>query len=1391
MRAVACLAVTVLAAHAAAAPLKIAVLCPRRLAPYGDLLTVTLSEQEGLVLVERNDLDGIAKEHGLSLAKLVGTQAVQVGRLAAADALIQLSEEMRYGDKTHLRTRIVSVAPGVIVEDLSVPVPKDDPNQWQTQVSASVTRLLPQLRKPTSRPWLLIVSEIKSSLVNTRTFGLEAEFQALLQERLSREPQLFVLERRQLDDVQFEKDLANDTGKLWSGRLAVEGFIEQPPDPKEPVRVVLNLKKADGTTFPPAEATGDPLRAAELAKRAAAALLKTLDLSSKAPEGWSLQAEADFHLRRAHWLMSIGSYPDARAAAEAAWHLGKKGTDMAALLIELRARHVANYIWPAHVDMPWGAALEDKWEAMGRRHEAYHGNPEFTEELQHEASGIIGLAGENIAFLGHFWQHADKLDPADRDRCYRATSACVRHSLFALHRARDPRWDRLREHLQKAQTNVQRWLPVLLTAEGGSILTHYARFTAGCHSDAESLGQAYLVLMRETFSNVEPEHVLHRRAGLRYRLVDGFQQFIIQRTRDGRSHPKAPFRTVFDRLKGQATTPEDHFVWAVLRYLVTEDTTEKENLIAHAYQSLWDARTAFNGVPSNGIRWYYGMLRHLADSYSSQHVALTQVKGSPQGLLYSPERHRYTLRYLLYLLEHSSEPSSAIKNLGRDLMVSTLADARKLHAATRTAHKRVPDLPHYSARAFPELQEKLERTFPGLLDTQQERCLDVTRFWSHYRHDAPVLADGTIPNGMHGLSWFRDRVWAVAHYFSSLNVSRTFLLSIDPTTFENDAIIFPDELTTVNLRALGVFEWNRKLIVLHTMGVAEYSPDTGTWWTDTSFEPHDPRYSNSRGYVQIGDLLVFPTSMSHSPRLGSIMSFDLRRRKTKLIASGRRSPPQSPLDIAGCLFQVCHSNRDGEVGIISKPGRGGRYEAQFYNVASGKWRPIPPEFAELRYYLPSPKPAPGELLPYLHPQAVFILDPRERIRFAHNIPLPSGVGRNATGLTIQTAKAPECVFIPLQFSISEDERVLILSRQYGEVTRKNLLDLTSRYEHPTLAETLVTPAGLVIALRNAASGFYLIPKDELISAYEEFRDNPVPPSAQSGAPPARTRAGARQSHSTTRTHSAGARHEPSAQDWSSAGQGTGGHTPSGYRESTLERCIPKRARVPLLCLTVALLGFMRWRRRRTQRTALLFPLLLVSALSVATSGARAADANAKLLKAVESGDKATVAELLKGKPDLNTLAEDGLRTPLLVACDQGHVEIAQILVKAGADLNLANSAGCTPLMVSAGRASPRLTTFLLKHGADINAWFGKGYPAESFALGEQRFDNVRGLLTARGVDVSGLDEKELEAEATKVRRRCLFEFDETIRRKYHELVQADGSEHSAANGEPVRGASHE
>ena len=100
----------------------------------------------------------------------------------------------------------------------------------------------------------------------------------------------------------------------------------------------------------------------------------------------------------------------------------------------------------------------------------------------------------------------------------------------------------------------------------------------------------------------------------------------------------------------------------------------------------------------------------------------------------------------------------------------------------------------------------------------------------------------------------------------------------------------------------------------------------------------------------------------------------------------------------------------------------------------------------------------------------------------------------------------------------------------------------------------------------------------------------------------------------------------------------------------------------------------------------------------------------QLLKAARDGEIEKVKELLE-KTNVNAKTESGI-TALMMACDEGHEEIAGLLIKKRADVNAKEkNDNLTALMLACYHGHKDLVELLIAHRVDVNAEDKKGRTA--------------------------------------------------------------------------------
>ncbi|BCB03461.1 ankyrin repeat domain-containing protein [Bacillus sp. KH172YL63] len=108
--------------------------------------------------------------------------------------------------------------------------------------------------------------------------------------------------------------------------------------------------------------------------------------------------------------------------------------------------------------------------------------------------------------------------------------------------------------------------------------------------------------------------------------------------------------------------------------------------------------------------------------------------------------------------------------------------------------------------------------------------------------------------------------------------------------------------------------------------------------------------------------------------------------------------------------------------------------------------------------------------------------------------------------------------------------------------------------------------------------------------------------------------------------------------------------------------------------------------------------------------------NQAFFKAIETGDKVQVEQILRNDPNLcNAENEHGL-TALGVAAHYGHLDVVELLLNFGADIHAVSRSKLTYIPSNtalhagvAGKASKEVVEFLLKNGAKVNKTDSSGY----------------------------------------------------------------------------------
>jgi hypothetical protein len=125
---------------------------------------------------------------------------------------------------------------------------------------------------------------------------------------------------------------------------------------------------------------------------------------------------------------------------------------------------------------------------------------------------------------------------------------------------------------------------------------------------------------------------------------------------------------------------------------------------------------------------------------------------------------------------------------------------------------------------------------------------------------------------------------------------------------------------------------------------------------------------------------------------------------------------------------------------------------------------------------------------------------------------------------------------------------------------------------------------------------------------------------------------------------------------------------------------------------------------------------------------------AELCEAATVGGVAAMEALLAAGVDVDGFAPiDGWACPMFalgLAADAGHTLVVQALLRAGANVNLANGYGATALMCASAADMAQVMPILLDGGADVNRTGVAGLTALHSVTAKARVEPVEILLLA-------------------------------------------------------------
>lgn len=113
------------------------------------------------------------------------------------------------------------------------------------------------------------------------------------------------------------------------------------------------------------------------------------------------------------------------------------------------------------------------------------------------------------------------------------------------------------------------------------------------------------------------------------------------------------------------------------------------------------------------------------------------------------------------------------------------------------------------------------------------------------------------------------------------------------------------------------------------------------------------------------------------------------------------------------------------------------------------------------------------------------------------------------------------------------------------------------------------------------------------------------------------------------------------------------------------------------------------------------------------------------LRYIETGNVPEAKKLLDTGIDVNVKRPGDQNTALIIAAGKGRMEVVNLLLSRGADVNVSNRNGWTPLMAAVSSGSYGIALLLLEKGADPNSKHTYGWTALKLASQKGKEDIVK------------------------------------------------------------------
>jgi Tol biopolymer transport system component len=356
--------------------LHLAIVSDQKTRGLADLLTLQLSADPQIALLERDQIDRVLSEQKLSLGGLNLQNTLKAGRFLKAEGIVTLALSEQDNKQT-LHCRLIATGPGVLIWSRLIDVTGKKFSEDATlasQLKDAVNRASPKLALDARAAIPLSIAHIRPAFKGPGIRELDETLNQGLLQRLSDEPAFFILERHNMEMLSWEKDFASGPGTdFWTGKYVLSGTIEQDLVDTEKILVKMSLQGPNtSASEPPIIVPGLRSNLTGLIEATAKAVMSHFKQSSKS--SWDPVKEGERFAISAEEAEKAGAdWRFVESQAAAAWALGNRSDPAIRMRILSQLRRVCGF---PYVGNPPDVS-ESTWPQVSSELKAH---PELTSE---------------------------------------------------------------------------------------------------------------------------------------------------------------------------------------------------------------------------------------------------------------------------------------------------------------------------------------------------------------------------------------------------------------------------------------------------------------------------------------------------------------------------------------------------------------------------------------------------------------------------------------------------------------------------------------------------------------------------------------------------------------------------------------------------------------------------------------------------------------------------------------------------------------------------------------------------------------------------------------------------------------------------------------------------